>query len=74
MTSFSDRANRLINAAMGRRRGRVWADRYHRRDLTSPRQVRHALVYCLHNYKKHLGVTDADPRIDGCSSARWFRG
>src|SRR6187399_980385 len=37
MKSFSVRANRLFNAALGRGRGRVWADRYHRRDLASAR-------------------------------------
>ena len=74
MKSFSVRANRLFNAASGRRRGRVWGDRYHRRDLTGARQVRNALVYCLSNYKKHFGITSGTPRIDVCSSARWFRG
>src|SRR4051812_37878499 len=74
MKSFSVRANRLFNAAVGRGRGRVWGDRYHRRDLTSARQVRNALVYCLANYKKHQHVTTGVPRIDPCSSARWFQG
>ena len=74
MKSFSVRANRLFNAALGRGRGRVWGDRYHRRDLTSARQVRHALVYCINNYKKHQRVTHGRPRIDPCSSARWFQG
>jgi REP element-mobilizing transposase RayT len=74
MKSFSVRANRLFNAALGRGRGRVWGDRYHRRDLTSPRQVRNALVYCIQNYKKHQRVTSGAPRIDLCSSARWFEG
>ena len=74
MKSFSVRANRLFNAASGRRRGRVWAGRYHRRDLTNARQVRNALVYCLGNYKKHQRVTSGAPRIDPCSSARWFQG
>ena len=31
-------------------------------------------VYCLNNYKKHQGVTRGAPRIDPCSSARWFQG
>ncbi len=74
MKSFSVRANRLFNAALGRGRGRVWGDRYHRRDLTSARQVRDALVYCLQNYKKRQRVRGGVPRIDPCSSARWFRG
>ena len=74
MKSFSVRANRLFNAALGRGRGRVWGDRYHRRDLTDARQVRNALVYCLNNYKKHFGVARGVLRIDPCSSARWFAG
>src|SRR5690349_15939912 len=74
MKSFSVRANRLFNAASGRRRGQVWGDRYHRRDLTNASQVRNALVYCLQNYKKHFRVTSGAPRIDPCSSARWFQG
>ena len=74
MKSFSVRANRLFNGATRRRRGRVWGDRYHRRDLTSPRQVRNALVYCLSNYKKHLGLSRGASRIDFASSARWFQG
>ena len=74
MTSFSVRANRLFNAAHGRGRGRVWGDRYHRRDLTSARQVRNAIVYCLQNYRKHHGVRSGVRRIDPCSSARWFTG
>ena len=74
MKSFSVRANRLLNAALGRGRGRVWGDRYHRRDLTNARQVRNAIVYCLSNYKKHQGITSGAPRIDPCSSARWFQG
>src|SRR5215218_3379099 len=52
----------------------VRGDRYHRRDLKSARQVRNALVYCLSNYKKHQHVTSGAPRIDPCSSARWFEG
>jgi REP-associated tyrosine transposase len=74
MKSFSVRANRLFNAALGRGRGRVWGDRYHRRDLTNARQVRNALVYCLSNYRKHFRVASGLPRIDACSSARWFQG
>jgi putative transposase len=74
MKSFSVRANRLFNVALGKKRGRVWGDRYDRRDLTTPRQVRNALVYCLANYKKHYRITSGEPRIDPCSSARWFDG
>ena len=74
MKSFAVRANRLVNAKLGRPRGKIWSDRYHRRDLTSPRQVRNALVYCLCNYKKHQRARTGAPFIDSASSARWFQG
>src|SRR4029079_9447858 len=74
MKSFSVRANRLFNAALGRGRGRVWGDRYQRCDLTSAPPVRNAPLYCLSNYKKHYQETSGAPRIDPCSSARWFQG
>jgi hypothetical protein len=39
--------------------------------LPSPREVRHALVYVLNNFRKHeRGARGIDP----CSSARWFAG
>ena len=64
------RAARAINRATGNR-GAVWGDRYHRRDLTTPREVHHALVYVLCNARKHAAGV---PRFDGCSSAPWFDG
>jgi putative transposase len=66
---------RAVNRAVGRR-GRVWRDRYHRRDLQSPRQVRNAIVYVIMNFRKHapedalLRLHRLDPR----SSAAWFSG
>ena len=45
---FARRINRLLH-----RRGNVWGDRYHRRDLTSPRQIKNALGYVLNNDLKH---------------------
>ena len=64
------RIARAVNRALGRC-GRVWNDRYHARALTTPRAVRHALVYVLMNFRKHLKpVTEIDP----CSSAPWFAG
>jgi REP element-mobilizing transposase RayT len=64
------RVARAVNRAL-RRRGRVWSDRHHARLLTSPRAIRHALVYVLQNFRKH-GHREAGP--DPCSSARWFNG
>ena len=64
------RSARAVNRAL-RRRGSVWGDRYHARELATPREVRHALVYVLMNrHKHHTG----GPPLDPCSSARWFDG
>ena len=65
------RLARGLNGLLGRR-GRVWGDRFHSRELTSPRAVRNALVYVLMNAKKHaaLGASGLDPM----SSVRGFDG
>jgi putative transposase len=63
---------------LSHRSGSVWRDRYHRRDLTTPRAVRNALVYVLMNIRKHT----RDPKdlayrldtLDICSSSAWFTG
>ena len=62
-----------LNALLERLTGKVWADRYHARDLTTPREVRNALVYLLQNYKKH-GYTTYGPVVDPLSSALHFDG
>lgn len=73
MRSFAVRAAvRLNRELLGRDRGRVWGDRYHRRDLAGPRAVRNALVYVLSNHLKH-GEYDVG-LLDPCSSGRWFTG
>jgi putative transposase len=64
------RIARAVNRVLGRR-GRVWGERFHARDLRTPREVRNALVYVLQNHRKH---GDAGARFDACSSARWFEG
>jgi hypothetical protein len=64
------RVAKAVNRALGRH-GTVWGDRYHARALRTPREVRHALVYVLQNWRKHLpGSRGLDPR----SSAPWFTG
>jgi len=40
------RIARAVNRALGRR-GAVWSGRYHARAITTPRAVRHAIVYIL---------------------------
>ncbi len=70
MRGLTIRIALAVNRALGRR-GPVWNDRYHRRDLSSPREVRSALVYVLLNWKKHVpGALGVDP----CSSGPWFDG
>ena len=64
------RVARAVNRVLGRR-GAVWGDRYHARALTTPRAVRHALVYVLMNRRKHCG---GEPGLDPCSSAVYFDG
>jgi putative transposase len=52
--SAAKRVNAAITARTGvRRTGRVIADRFHARPLTSPRAVRHALAYILNNWRRH---------------------
>jgi REP element-mobilizing transposase RayT len=70
MRGLAVRAAHRINRVLGRR-GRVFTERYHARELTRPRAVRNALVYILHNHRKH-GVSLA--WLDACSSARDFDG
>ncbi|WP_146655077.1 transposase [Labilithrix luteola] len=74
MKSLVARITKRVKKVLGVVRAKLWGDRYHRRDLTSPRQVRNALVYVLSNFKKHLRIEDGTPRIDLRSSAQWFRG
>lgn len=72
MRSLAIRIALRVNRLLDRKRGRVWGDRHHRRDLTSPSEVRNALVYVLSNHLKH-GETDVG-LIDPCSSGPWFEG
>jgi putative transposase len=60
----------MVNRALTRR-GKVWADRYHPRDLATPREVRRALVYVLQNRCKHAARS---PGLDACASGAWFDG
>jgi REP element-mobilizing transposase RayT len=61
---------RRVNAELGGR-GRIFAERYHARALTSARQVRNGIVYVLHNHKHH---SPSRFPVDECSSGPWFGG
>jgi hypothetical protein len=70
--SLAIRVARYVNDLV-RRRGRLWADRWHGRALTSPRQVRNTLVYVLANFRKHAR-TRLRSGVDPFSSAARFDG
>jgi REP element-mobilizing transposase RayT len=70
------RIARALNK-LWRRKGKVFADRYHDRDLTSPREVRNALVYVMGNARKHAvagRMVRVPQAIDTYTSAPWFDG
>jgi hypothetical protein len=66
------RIARAMNRVMGRKRGGVFADRYHARPLRTPLEVRRALEYVLKNRRHHVGPTAAE--IDPYSSGDCFDG
>jgi REP element-mobilizing transposase RayT len=69
---LSVRIARALNRMM-KRRGAVFADRYHHRVLSTARQVRNALAYVLCNGRKH-GHARGSGWLDPYSSARAFDG
>jgi REP element-mobilizing transposase RayT len=73
MQGLSVRISKALNRAL-RRRGKVFADRFHDRVLTSPKQVRHALAYVLCNARKHAVAPPIPGWVDPCSSASAFVG
>jgi len=58
----------------GRRRGKVFSDRYHAEVITSRRQARHALAYVLNNWRKHCEDEKVSWKVDPYSSGTSFRG
>ena len=68
--SFAKQLNKLL----GRRRGKVWGDRFHSRELASPSEVRNALVYVFRNLARHGTHLHGDGNVDQLSSAPRFTG
>ncbi len=69
---IAHRINRLE-----RRRGRLFADRYHARKLETPREVRAGLAYVLLNARRHArqhGVALPKNWIDPYASSDYFDG
>lgn len=69
MQRLASRVAMAVNALL-RRRGRFWKERYHRRDLGTPRQFRNALVYVTFNFRKHRAAA-GERTLDRMSSAVW---
>jgi putative transposase len=67
--SFARRLNRVL-----RRKGKVWGDRHHRRDLESPTDVRNTLRYVLQNWLRHGMKTFGAGVVDPYSTALRFDG
>lgn len=61
---------RRVNRACGRA-GQVFPERYHARELETPTEVRRAVGYVIHNWKKHVRGAQG---IDEWSSGPWFYG
>jgi putative transposase len=72
MQGFEVSAAKRLNKALGRKRGKVFAHRYHARALRTPTEVRRAYVYLFNNWKKHRA--GGEWRIDPWSSAWQFDG
>jgi REP element-mobilizing transposase RayT len=56
-----------------KRKGKVFHERFHGRDLKTPREVRAVLEYLMHNARRH-GYRVAAEGPDPYSSGRWFDG
>ena len=83
MQGFQISAAKLLNAAISkgrpgpRRRGRVFADRYHAQIITTPTQARHTISYVLSNWRKHEEDRRSPMRewkVDWFSTAAMFPG
>jgi len=70
MISFAKRLNKIV----GRKRGKVWSDRYYRRDIVRAREMRNVLAYVFGNAKKHGLIPRDAVEIDYASSAWTFDG
>jgi REP element-mobilizing transposase RayT len=67
---FASLMARRLNA-IAKRRGKVFADRYHSRVLRTPREVRNVLCYVMNNWLHHKRE-NAVWEVDPFSSAQFF--
>jgi REP element-mobilizing transposase RayT len=73
MQGASIRLARGINRVLGRK-GAVFAGPYHAVQLSTPRQVRHAICYVLNNHRRHGEHYERPDVADFFSSACYFDG
>jgi REP element-mobilizing transposase RayT len=72
--AFEIRVARAVNRVLGRT-GQVFPDRYHRRDLGTPTEVKNVLSYVLNNGRKHVRhIGDRVAYVDGTTSGEGFDG
>ena len=69
MISFAKRLNMMLG-----RKGKVWGDRWHGRELSSPSEVRNILGYIFRNVVKHGARVYGRGFADPFSSASRFDG
>jgi REP element-mobilizing transposase RayT len=72
--SCAKQMNARIVVGGARRRGRVFSDRYHARELHKPAMVRNALNYVLNNWRHHDEHLRSPGRLDRFSTAIQFGG
>lgn len=71
MLGLAVRLARALNR-LWKRRGSIWIDRFHSRALRTPREVRNALAYVMHNACKHgVRLTGIDPYSSGSALDGW---
>ena len=76
MKGLKTRMTKALNKIWGRK-DTIFADRYHARELATPREARAVLLYVISNYRKHCAEKGRklEPRwVDPFSSARQLDG
>src|SRR4026209_677624 len=68
MQGLNIRIARGINGLL-HRTGHALSDRYHRHDLTTPREIKNAIRYVIQNFRKHSGEDLPARWTDPCCSA-----
>ena len=71
MTALKGSAAKRLNKVLGRK-GQLFADRYHARELTSVAGVRNAVCYCINNWRHHGEDRGVRFPVDPYSSAIAF--